>query len=492
MTFTPDQLNTLIQSALYTKPFPFLGDYEEKGDVLATWPLINPRIIAAGIPQQAFNLDCMKVCTANDGKVYEQPHFAFNEKTSAAYLQINFDQKLPVWDMVLNGNFGTRYVKTDVVATGFMTLAHVAVNPGYDFVTNTGTTTTTSVAVNTSVQDSTEDWLPSLNINLWVIPDKVVTRFYSAKVMSRPAAGALLPSGTCTIDERNLAEINDQLSDDNANTCSGRVGNPALKPYKAINKNWSLEWYVNRDITLSTNYFYNRIIVGRPINANLPASNLFAGSDAKDPVTGDSFSDYDFTYPSYVNGPGGIQLGYEYSAKVALTMLPWLLKHTGFDANYTKLGYKNFATSQDLITGDFNPPEGQREWTRNFSLWYDDGRLNMRASYQAQSGFFAFISSCSNALNNFPTSFAQCPGQTIRTPYNPGGTNYRAGTEFIDAKINYKVKKNIDIFFQGRNITRKATSYTYQPNNTYSDGAPTLQGFSYSGARYQVGFTYRN
>jgi len=310
-------------------------------------------------------------------------------------------------------------------------------------------------------------------------------------VMSRPAPGALLPSGTCTVDERNSADVNGTV--DNPNTCSGRVGNPGLQPFQADNHNLSLEWYPTQDLMFSVGHYRNEIIVGAPINANIPASNLFGGSGAAvDPVTGQPLSDFTFTYPSYINGPSGTQLGWEYTAKVAFTFLPSILRHTGVDLNYSKLSFENFATSRDLVTGDFNPPQGQRSYFKNFAVWYDDGKFNARLSYQGQSEFFDFISSCSNAINNYPTSFAQCPGQTIRTPYNPGGTNYRAATEFFDLKLSYKFTDNVSVFFTGRNITREATFQTSQPNNVYSDGAPTLEQIAYGGARWQIGATWRN
>ena len=63
------------------------------------------------------------------------------------------------------------------------------------------------------------------------MPDELVLRYYQGEVMSRPPPGALLPSGTCTIDERNDADVNGTT--DNPNTCSGRVGNPGLQPFKA-------------------------------------------------------------------------------------------------------------------------------------------------------------------------------------------------------------------------------------------------------------------
>jgi hypothetical protein len=489
MTFTPTELDGLIQSSLYTKNYEFFGDYPDKGDALTNWPYINPAVIAAAIPQQVFDLSCMKHCMSNIGQVFEQPHFAYNELTDAAYSMFDFEQPL-MWETVFNGNIGARYVKTDTVATGFMTLAHTAVTAAYNPITNPGGVVTTSVALNTSLENDTTDWLPAYNLNFWFTPD-VVLRYYQGEVMTRPTPGALLPSGTCTIDERNSAEVNGTT--DNPNTCSGRVGNPGLEPFQATNRNISVEWYPTQDMMFSVAHYRNKIEVGAPITANLPATNLFAGNeDAVDPVTGQRYSDFEFTYPSYVNGPSGTQLGMEYTAKVAMTFLPWIFRHTGVDLNYSKLDFENFETSRDLMTGEYNPPQGQRTYFKNFTLWYDDSRFEARLAYQGQSEFFDFISSCSNAINNYPTSFAQCPGQTIRTPYNPGGTNYRAATEFFDLKLSYKFTDNVSVFFTGRNITREATFQTTQPNNVYSDGAPTLEQIAYGGARWQIGATWQN
>ena len=222
-------------------------------------------------------------------------------------------------------------------------------------------------------------------------------------------------------------------------------------------------------------------------------SLFFAGSDARDPVTGELFSNYDFTVPSYVNQPGQLQRGIEYSTKIAFTSLPWLLKYFGIDYNYSTLStVASTGVERDLVTGSVLPPQYQRAFTQNAALWYDDGRLNMRLAWQTQANYFDFISSCSNALNNYPTAFPQCSGQTIRTPYNPGGANFRDKTGFLDAKINYKIRKNIELFVQGRNIGRALTYREIQPYNTYSDGTPTLENISYGGARWEVGFTYRN
>ncbi|WP_443751049.1 TonB-dependent receptor [Asticcacaulis solisilvae] len=490
-TFTPDQLKSLVSSALYTRGYDFMGDYAQKGNVLASWPLLNPDTIANALTGQTFDFSCMKTCVANDGKTYSQPHYQFREKTNAMYLMVDFAQQLP-FGLEFDGNVGDRVVKTDVVATGFMTLSHTAINGGWVSTNPNANITTTSVLLNTALENHTIDWLPSYNLNLWILPDQLVARYYTGHVISRPSPSALLPQGTCTIDERQDSSINTDLAEDGTNACSGRVGNPALKPYKAINHNESLEWYPNKDFNISVAYFYNNVITGKPIAGNLSAASFFAGSAAKDPVTGQFFSDYDFNVPSWINGPGGLQRGIEFSTKLAFTKLPWMLKYFGIDYNYTTMSTTNYQVASDLVTGAVLPPQYQRDFTQNAALWYDDGRLNMRLTWQKQAGYFDYISSCSNALNNYPTAFQQCSGQTIRTPYNPGGSNFRDMTSFLDMKMSYKINKNLQAFFSGRNIGHSLTYRNIQPNNTYSDGAPTLEMISYGGATWEMGFTWRN
>jgi TonB-dependent receptor len=433
----------------------------------------------------------MKVCKSPDGVVREQPHFASREQTTAMYYQVDFEQDLP-WGMVFNGNFGTRYVSTIAQGTGNMTFTHVSktstfdpLNPGAS-----GGTISSSISLNTSINSVTNDWTPSYNLNLWVIPNKVVLRYYTGHVIARPSIGQMLPSGTCTISDVTLGTV-DSSGNDVDQQCTGRVGNPGLKPYKAINHNESVEWYVNKDTMVSLAYYYNNVYIGAPQNTTFTQSDLFSGTNFTDPVTGIPLSSTSFTYPTYINGPAGIQRGIELSTKLAFTYLPWLLKYTGTDFNYSQLGSKNSVAARDLITGDALPPQGQASYFENWSIWYDDGRLNARFAYQGRGTTFVSIAPCSNFFNNFPTSFAQNCGSTIRTPYNPGSANFTDKTQYFDAKINYKINKTLELYFDGRNVLHGA-AVTNQPSQNFSDGTPTLNNFTYGGTRYTVGFTYRH
>ena len=474
--FTQAQLQSIIAQALYTKKTAFMGDYSGKGDVLSYYPEIDPDVIAAAVGTPNFNYSCMKVCMGSDGKMYAQPKSEYVERANALYYMFDFEKKLP-WRMVLNGNFGERLVTTTVNGTGNMTFIHK------DVLGNSAT-----YVVSSSLSGKSTDWMPSYNVNLWAIPDKLVLRYYSGHVTARPPAGDLLPSGSCTIDD-SLVGTSDEDIDQ---SCTGRVGNPNLKPYKAINHNESLEWYINKDNSLSLAYFYNNVLTGAPVYGTLANNYLFAGSNVVDPVTGLTLSQTQFTVPTYVNAPGGLQRGIEFSAKMAFTWAPWRLRYTGLDFNYSKNGVgKNYQGYKDVLSGESLDPQYIAGYFENISLWYDDGRLNARIAYQGRDKYFDYYSSCSNAINNIPANYPTSCTETVRTPYNPGAASYREKTQFVDVKINYKLNRSLEFFAEGRNVLRAQTSAEYQPGYGFSDGTPSIGYVNYAGARFTMGLTYR-
>ncbi|MGN6423556.1 MAG: TonB-dependent receptor [Asticcacaulis sp.] len=491
-TLTPDQLAAIIGPALSTKS-NFFGDYPQKGDILSSFPILDVQKLASAFDTSAYNYDCMKTCTGSDGKVYEQPHSAYREQTQAFYLMFDFDQPLPWWGMRFNGNVGNRYVKTTTNATGVMTFTHYELASDYDPVLHNVQGPGTSVTMNTTINGQTEDWTPSYNLNLW-FGNKVVLRYYSGHVIARPSVNQMLPSGTCQIDDRYATAQNSPTGQAEDPSC-GRVGNPALRPYKAINHNESVEWYVNKDTMFSLGYYYNNVIIGGPIAGNGVSGNLFAGSSQPpvDPLTGKSLAGVDFTYPTYVNGPSGLQRGLEFSTKMAFTYLPWYLKYTGVDFNYSKLGFANYTAAVEQLSGDLLPPKNQASYFENLSLWYDDGKLNVRLAYQDRDAYFECISSCgSNAINDVPGVGLE-GAQKVRVPFNPGFPNYRERLKYLDLKVNYKINKQVELFLSGRNIAHDTTSARNQGQyGAFSDGTPSVEFLTYGGTRWEMGFTYRH
>ena len=84
----------------------------------------------AGIPND--NFDCVKRCTASDGKVYDQPYAQLKERTSAFYLMTDFSvDGLPL-GLEVEGNVGVRYVRTKVRGTGMMSFTAITKTASYD------------------------------------------------------------------------------------------------------------------------------------------------------------------------------------------------------------------------------------------------------------------------------------------------------------------------------------------------------------------------
>jgi outer membrane receptor protein involved in Fe transport len=76
-------------------------------------------------------------------------------------------------------------------------------------------------------------------------------------------------------------------------------------------------------------------------------------------------------------------------------------------------------------------------------------------------------------------------------PYNRGSPNFKDSTRFIDAKISYKVRPNVEIFVEGRNLGNATTSNSQGPYTPFADGTPNLLDYSYAGRRIMAGINFR-
>jgi outer membrane receptor for ferrienterochelin and colicin len=267
------------------------------------------------------------------------------------------------------------------------------------------------------------------------------------------------------------------------------MGNPALQAQKNLNQNLSVEWYPNKDTMFTVSAYRQKGIVGPNMTAAVVGVPVFAGSDFDYQVPGVSLGDVKFDYTTYVNGPPLTRTGVEFSSKTAFTFLPWRLRYTGLDANYTRQrSNNNERSAQDLLSGLALPPLNEPKYSYNWAVWYDDGTWSARLAVQAVATKFICNAACgSNAVNNYPFV-----NGTARAPvYNPGSPNWSDATRFIDGKISWRYSKNLDFFVEGRNLGNN-TQTTSQPSLGYADGAPQLLTYGYAGRRITVGLNYRN
>ncbi|BBF81026.1 TonB-dependent receptor [Asticcacaulis excentricus] len=492
-TLTRAQLVALYQNSIEYKDGPFMPDYEGV-DGLSLWNSID---IDKAFSQLAgtvnYNFDCIKVCTGSDGNVYEQPVGKSDEQVTAAYYMFDFEQKLP-FDMLFDGNFGVRMVQSKVAASGFVTLASTRKNitgvPATEWNPNEGVNrvTTTNIIKAVDIAREYTDWLPSYNANLWVVPDKVVLRYNWSKTVARPPIARMWPGGTCTVDER-IEDLIDAGQEDLDMNCT-TFGNPDLKPYTATKNNTSLEWYPNKDTTMSLAYYRQKVKVGGPEQVRVTDQPLFGGTGEVDPVTGRPLSDFLFSYNTFLNGPGYTQSGWEFASKTAFTFLPWKLRYTGMDFNISTNESKGASGYIDPITGANVGIPGRADYFSNLTVWYDDGKTNARIAYQARSRVLNCVSACGFNSDNAFAFPNQNPRNFVRLPYNPGEPYYTQEYGYLDAKLTHKLSPNVELYWEGRNLLREANVVIGSDDRGFAAN-DYAWSVVYGGRRFTFGLTYR-
>jgi TonB-dependent receptor len=457
-----------------------------RGNLPSSWRGIRTDQLFAALQSGQFaNFDCLKQCEGTDGKMYDQPVTRTGETIINLYGMFDYAQKLP-WGFEVDGNVGLRGIYARVQGTGLLTLNVVRLTSAFNPLdpNNAAGITTQTYQQNTTAKASSWDWLPTGNFNLWAFNRTLVLRAYVGKTVARPNPGQLLAAGNCTIDERVTLDLDGSGEDPFG--CSGRVGNPALASFTAWNHNYSLEWYPNRDTVLSATYGQLDVKIGGGIGVNR-TGRPFAGSSQIDPVTGKPLSDLDFNFPTWQNGPGFKRNIWEFSAKTAMTFLPWFLRYTGFDANLSLLSSASSGT-QDPNTGDYMPPTNESRYYFNSSLWYDDGKLNMRLAYQKRSSTFLCITPC--GLNTQDINYPGNNWTNVRLVgpgYNPGVPQFKDKTQFIDFKIAYNFTRGFQVYAEGRNLMGQSQSLSTGGYQNFADGTPKLMQLSYGGRRFLLG-----
>jgi TonB-dependent receptor len=493
---TMDQYTDLLKQVMTLKATPtqfFSGAKDRPAGLIDNWTQIDVEKMFALLNIPNTNFDCVKQCMANDGQIHDQPAQHLKERTDAFYLMTDFgldhipftDRALPFgWE--LDGNVGVRYVRTKVHGTGMMSFTSITKTPSFDPAVPdaVGGTVTNTVQQSTVTDAKATDVLPSLNLATWMMPDQLVLRYSIAKTVARPPVSRLLASGSCTYNEVLAGEGED------GQKCSGTVGNPALRAQKNVNQNLSLEFYPNKDTMITIAGFRQQGKIGPAISQGVSRSPLFANTNLVDPATGISLGQALFDYSTWMNGATTGRKGVEFSTRTAFTFLPWLLRYTGFDGNYTKMHSATTTVNiVDLLTGTPLPPQNESKYTYNAALWYDDGRLSARIAVQAVGSYFNCIAACgtSTSMLNYPN----VGGGRIGMPYNPGSPNFTDATRFIDGKISYKITPAIEVFVEGRNLGNATTSHSQGPYTPFADGTANLLDYAYAGRRVMVGVNFR-
>ena len=264
-----------------------------------------------------------------------------DEETTGAYIELNGESQ--VADRSLRFNLGTRYVKTDQLISGPVTIGGVR-----------------------QYQDLVSDYdafLPSFNSTLDLMED-VKLRLSASRTLTRANPSAMLP--------------NTNFSDPSAQQAT--QGNPNLSPYLATNFDLGGEWYTGDEGYVGVTFF-NKQVTGFTVLGTNTIPFLQLGVPYND-LTDLQKSAIDnrggpnvatVTVQQQVNAPGNLELrGQELTWVQPLDML---VEGLGFNANFTNIEQKGEGAGAPAKAIGVSPK------TYNFTGYWENFGASIRLSY---------------------------------------------------------------------------------------------------------------
>ncbi|GAW41137.1 TonB dependent receptor [Brevundimonas sp. SH203] len=357
------------------------------------------------------------------------------ETIGAAYLMTTFGGELR--NTPFSGNFGLRYVKTDVDSRGYR--SEVLVTPS---VGGSAATITTAPGTLSEVRGkgSYDYWLPSANVN-FDLSDRTRLRFGVSRSIAR--------SG---IEDFNVG-INPQ-PDTTATTVQGvlansQTGNPNLKPLDSWNLDASIEYYLNRDTAFSFAIYQKWIK-----NASFDAVQPFTTSIIANGV------ETTFNAVAPANDTAQRQLtGFEVTGGTVFSQLPGLWSGLGVSGGYNYAD-ADFEFPDPSTVAPYVAPAGLRGLSRhnfNASVFWEGSGLQLRAAYRYRSEY-----SKPNSSTN----------RSVR------------GSGILNLSANYNINRNVQLKLQALNVTN-ARDIMFKP------GYDAVTEVSESNPQYYFGVRFR-
>ena len=468
-------------SIVFVKP-EFLENPDAFYDFLAAEPDLNSN---GYTPQYSpFNNDRRD---ANYVEQYTDAQTAnVSEVVTNLYMRADFSQDFDN-GMFLEGNVGVRYVKMDIDSTGSFQYSQFgedlpndypnpeteAIDHIRDFLPETAAYLDQE-SYDRSVGLNEDYYLPSLNLKL-NLDDEWLVRFGVSRGMTLPNISDYSASQSVrSIDSLVFPEIgpDDPLPDGALSASVSRLlitgGNPDLEPTLATNLDLALEWYGE-----AGNYF----------------SLAFFNKDIKDIVQTDTITQVDVItldgkevpvfYQGAVNQSDATVTGIEIAGQYFFDNLEGIWANFGVQANYTMLDVDADSPKRSLdADGDGIPDSfdgivrietlngiiGQSENFANLIGIYQDDKLEMRLAYQYRDKF----------LNSYET-------------FITGNPNTQDANFSLDASVKYRLSDNLQVSFQGTNLTDELQTST----DILNESGQTFQRSSFMfDRRFQFGVQY--
>jgi iron complex outermembrane receptor protein len=327
------------------------------------------------------------------------------ERISTAYVMTTFRSQLG--DTPFSGNAGVRYVRTRVLSKGYR--GAVTVVPSVGGAAATVTRTPGTPLEEISGTGGYEYILPSANV-AFDLTDIIKLRLAGYKALSR--------SG---IEDFNVGIT--PVADANATTVEGvlansTTGNPDLKPIRGWNLDASLEFYVNRDTSFAIATYY-KWLKGAAFDAHQPLPTTIIANGA--PVT--------FNAVAPANDPETRHLyGVEVSGNHAFSYLPGLLSGFGVSGSLA-ITEADFEFPDPSTVSPYVDPSnliGLSKYTGSGSVYWENDKLSLRASYRYRSDYFK---------------------------PNSGSNRSVRGSGFLNLSASYDLTKQVQLKLQALNVT---------------------------------------
>jgi len=353
------------------------------------------------------------------------------EDTLAFYAQADFETEFA--GLPVRGNFGVRFVDTDITSVGYRGPITVEEIDGVGFVVTEGDPGAAGFETDTAKNDY-QEVLPSLTVILDLDED-LVLRSGIFRGMSRPDPDAF--GNGRAVQDNDVTDAYSSLSE--AVNGISATGNPYLEPILSTNVDLGLEWYANEDTMIAGVVYWKEFNGAFETVAQLETFNLDGNlveglvettqiSNKKSTIKGFELTlTHSFDYlPGFWSGFGG-KLSYNYA-----------------DSDFEfedQHGGDGVAISVDQVTGEVTetpligivPPAnlfGLSKHVTATQLYWSNRKWNFQVLYKTRSGYFQQFSRDTQ-----------------------GRIRYTEANERLDMRVRYKLFDNVDINLEAKNIT---------------------------------------
>ena len=359
------------------------------------------------------------------------------EQSTSLFVQANLAGELgqSPW----SGNFGVRYVKTDLTTRGATSELVDITKTNTDPLDGNITIDTLDSDLG-AINNNYSEVLPSVNFKL-SLNDDVQLRAAAAKVISRP----------------NLSDLSTSNSfRGNGTSFTSSGGNPYLDPFKAVQYDLGIEYYSPEGSAYSASVFYKNIetfisnvVTLAPTEFSVTLPDPIG---VLDPVV--------FTDSRVQNTDGGSVKGIEFSALHNFENLPEMFDGLGVQFNYTYADSESDIEPTVLpsVTAASSDLEGFAKNSFNAILFYEKNKISTRLAY--------------NWVDDYLLQRQGAQGLPV----------YFADYGQLDLSFSYDLIDNLTLNIEGINISDQSTE-------TYQDVRERAKDFEFTGRRFMVGIS---